>query len=75
MTDNTKQALSNAMNKKQNTMVDFFQSGITELGKEANHTIDMLFGKKWPKSSMITADLSAYENKLILLSQDTLLSA
>jgi len=73
--ESTKQALSNAMNKSQNTMIDFFHSGITQLGKEANHTIDLLFGKKWPKSSMITRDMSQFESKLITLSEDTILTA
>ena len=69
--DDTKRALATTMEQKPAGMMSFLQTGLDELGKEANHTIDFLFGRKGPGSSMITRDLSEYEKKLIASSEDT----
>lgn len=70
--EDTKKALANTIDRKPTSgMVTFLQTGLDELGKEVNHTIDVLFGRKGPGSSMITGDLAEYEKKLITLSEDT----
>jgi hypothetical protein len=44
---------------------------MTDMGKEFNKTLNFLMGSKGPKASMITKELSDYENNLKKDSEDT----
>ena len=56
---------------KKHAVVDFFVIFITDMGKEFNKTLNFLMGSKGPKASMITKELSDYENTLKKESEDT----
>jgi hypothetical protein len=56
---------------KKHAVVDFFETWMTDMGKEFNKTLNFLMGSKGPKASMITKELSDYENNLKKDSEDT----